>query len=221
MPERTKGLCPSEQKVFVRANKGSLSERTKGLCPGGQKVFVRESIRRGKSRQQPFAVRSLMNRTKGTFDGLSSFRQANRRLGKYRDALQKSRKGRHVGRTRQETIEKCVLDIMFKHPMRRDAMHRVSTMQRQRISTPSGTAYRSSSTNMSFLMELSICRQSVIFYQYAAPNGATNMMSLTGSSNRRGFSRTMKSRQGCNIGRDIIIGKQKNPVRDVIFGRKR
>jgi hypothetical protein len=26
----------------------------------------------------------------------------------------------------------------------------------------------------------------------------------------------MKSRQGCNIGRDIIIGKQKNPVRDDI-----
>jgi hypothetical protein len=27
----------------------------------------------------------------------------------------------------------------------------------------------------------------------------------------------MKSRQGCNIGRDVIIGKQKNPVRDVIL----
>jgi hypothetical protein len=33
---------------------------------------------------------------------------------------------------------------------------------------------------------------SIVFYQYVAPNGATN---------RRGFSRTMKSRQGCNIGR--------------------
>ncbi|MDR1120259.1 MAG: hypothetical protein LBM08_05010 [Dysgonamonadaceae bacterium] len=66
MPERTKGLCPSEQKVFVRANKRSLSGRAKGLCPSGQKVFVpyENPVRNDMSVEKQWSRKPLQKRGK-------------------------------------------------------------------------------------------------------------------------------------------------------------